>query len=94
MVEAILWKHRTGAPWRDLPESYAAWILVFTRFNRWSKAGIWRSVLDTLRAEADSEWLMIDSTVIRAHQHAAGAKGGPARKPSGVHGADSPQRST
>lgn len=94
IVEAILWKHRTGAPWRDLPESYGPWITVFTRFNRWSKAGIWRSVLDVLRAESDSEWLMIDSTVIRAHQHAAGAKGGSARKPSGVRGVGSPPKFT
>jgi transposase len=93
MVEAILWKHRTGAPWRDLPETYGPWISVFMRFNRWSKAGVWRSVLDVLREEADSEWLMIDATVIRAHQHAAGAKGGPTRKPSGDREEDSRRRS-
>jgi len=73
MIEAILWKHRTGAPWRDLPEEFGPWISVFTRFNRWSKVGLWQTILEALRDEADTEWLMIDATVIRAHQHAAGA---------------------
>ena len=73
MIEAILWKHRTGAPWRDLPEEFGPWISVFTRFNRWSKVGLWQTILEALRDEADTEWLMIDATVIKAHQHAAGA---------------------
>jgi transposase len=87
MIEAILWKHRTGAPWRDVPEEFGPWNSVFTRFNRWSKAGLWQTILEALRIEADTEWLMIDATVIRAHQHAAGAlkkKGYPARD-SGEH---------
>jgi transposase len=90
MIEAILWKHRTGAPWRDVPEEFGPWNSVFTRFNRWSKAGLWQTILEALRIEADTEWLMIDATVIRAHQHAAGAlkkKGYPARD-SGDPGAD------
>ena len=82
IVEAILWKHRTGAPWRDLPESFGSWATVFTRFNRWSRAGVWQAVLEVLRGDADTEWVMLDGTVIRAHQHAAGAKGGPACKAS------------
>jgi len=73
MIEAILWKHRTGAPWRDVPEEFGPWNSVFTRFNRWSKVGLWQTILEALRIEADTEWLMIDATVIRAHQHAAGA---------------------
>ncbi|WP_372342202.1 IS5 family transposase [Geothrix sp. PMB-07] len=77
IVEAILWKHRTGAPWRDLPESFGPWNTVFTRFNRWNRSGVWQRVLEALRGEADCEWVMVDGTVIRAHQHAAGAKGGP-----------------
>ena len=64
MIEAILWKHRTGAPWRDLPEEFGPWISVFTRFNRWSKVGLWQTILEALRDEADTEWLMIDATVI------------------------------
>lgn len=55
IVEAILWKHRTGAPWRDLPESFGLWASVFTRFNRWSRAGVWQAVLEALRGDADTE---------------------------------------
>ena len=96
MIEAILWKHRTGAPWRDLPEEFGPWISAFTRFNRWSKVGLWQTILEALRDEADTEWLMIDATVIRAHQHAAGAvkkKGFPG-KDLEDHGGDFPRRST
>jgi len=96
MIEAILWKHRTGAPWRDLPGEFGSWNSVFTRFNRWSKAGLWQSILEILRGEGDTEWVMIDATIIRAHQHAAGAvkkKGFPA-KGSGDPEVDSRQRST
>lgn len=93
-VEAILWKHRTGAPWRDLPESFGPWASVFTRFDRWSKSGVWQRVLEALRDEADMEWVMLDGTVIRAHQHAAGAKGGAASKDSEGREADSLPRST
>jgi transposase len=93
-VEAILWKHRTGAPWRDLPESFGPWISVFTRFNRWSRAGVWQAVLEVLRGEADTEWVMLDGTVIRAHQHAAGAKGGPARRLSEGREVGSQRKST
>ena len=93
-VEAILWKHRTGAPWRDLPEVFGSWASVFTRFNRWSRAGVWQTILEVLRSEADTEWVMLDGTVIRAHQHAAGAKGGPAHRGSADRGAGSRPKST
>jgi transposase len=76
IVETILWKHRTGAPWRDLPESFGPWNTVFTRFNRWNRSGVWQRVLETVRGEAGCEWVMVDGTVIRAQQHAAGAKRG------------------
>lgn len=74
IVSGIFWKHRTGAPWRDLPEEYGRWKTIYTRFNRWSKRGIFRSILDILitQGESDTEWVMLDGTVIRAHQHAAG----------------------
>src|ERR1700686_2360051 len=83
-LEAILWKHRTGAPWRDLPGEFGSWKSIYCRFNRWSKAGVWQRLLEALRVDADTEWLMIDSSVIRAHQHASGArKGGSKTRHSG-----------
>lgn len=81
-VNAVLWIARTGAPWRDLPERFGNWNSVFQRFNRWSKRGVWGRVMEALGGDADLEWLLIDSTVVRAHQHAAGAeKKGPTAKP-------------
>jgi transposase len=75
-VEAIIWVGRNGARWRALPAQYGHWNSVHRRFRRWSKKGIWQMLFNTLAVNADTEWLMIDSTIIRAHQHAAGAKGG------------------
>jgi transposase len=75
-VEAVMWIGRTGAPWRDLPLGRGKWSSVHKRFIRWSAKDIWQMIFNTLAADADTEWLMIDSTIIRAHQHAAGAKGG------------------
>ena len=75
MVAAILWKHRTGAPWRDLPEDFGPWTSVCTRFNTWSKRGVWQDVLECLRREADCEAVMLDGTMARAHQHSAGQRG-------------------
>jgi transposase len=80
MVSAILWLTRTGAPWRDLPERYGSWKTVYSRFRRWSEQGIWKQVFDALLAEAqhlgELDWELhhIDSTIVRAHQHAAGAR--------------------
>jgi transposase len=75
-VEAVMWIGRTGVPWRDLPLGIGKWSSVHKRFIRWSSKGIWQMIFNTLAADADTEWLMIDSTIVRAHQHAAGAKGG------------------
>jgi len=72
-VDGVLWIARTGAPWRDLPTRYGAWNSVYQRFNRWAKAGVWEQVFERLQ-DPDVEWLMIDTTVVRAHQHAAGQK--------------------
>jgi transposase len=86
VVNAILWKLRTGAPWRDLPERYGPWESVYTRFRRWRLAGVWDRALAAIQAEGDAEgkldWSIhfMDGTVIRAHQHAAGAKGGTLRR--------------
>ena len=75
-VNAVFWIAKTGAPWRDLPARFGKWNSVFQRFNRWSKKGVWQRIAEALGEEADLEWLMIDSTVVRAHQHSAGKKGG------------------
>jgi putative transposase len=75
-VDAVLWLVRSGAPWRDLPEEFGKWNTVFQRFRRWAKKGIWAHIFETLRINPDLECLIIDSTVVRAHQHAAGAQKG------------------
>ena len=73
-VDAVLYRYRAGIPWRDLPERFGDPIKVHTRFSRWSKSGVWQKVFDTLAADADNEYAMIDSTIVRAHQHSAGAQ--------------------
>jgi putative transposase len=81
-VEGVLWIARTGSPWRDLPPVFGAWNSVFTRFNRWSRGGVWRRLFAALSDDPDFEYAIIDSTIVRAHQHAAGAKGGLKIRPS------------
>jgi transposase len=71
-VNAVLWIARTGAPWRDLPERLGPWNSQWRRFDRWAAKGVWGRVLDALR-DPDLEWLILDSTVVRAHPCAAGA---------------------
>ncbi len=75
-IEAVLWICRTGAPWRDLPEDLGNWHTVFTRYNRWSKKGRWEILFSVLSEEADFEYLMIDGSIARVHQH-----GAPQKKP-------------
>ncbi len=75
-INGVMWMARNGASWRSLPAEYGKWSTVDKRFIRWSKNGIWQIIFNTLAVDADTEWLMIDSTIIRAHQHSAGAKGG------------------
>lgn len=71
-IDAVLWSAKTGAPWRDLPARFGKWNSVWRRFDRWSKKGVWRRVFEVLR-DPDLEWMILDSTVVRAHQDAAGA---------------------
>ena len=81
-VEAVLYRYRAGIPWRDLPERFGAWKAVHTRFSRWAQSGVWERVFKTLSMDADNEYAMIDSTIVRAHQHSAGALKKTARRPS------------
>src|SRR5580693_5158324 len=73
-VEAVIWKFRTGVPWRDMPERFGAWKNVHTRFSRWAKKGIWESHFKAVADDPDTEYAMIDATIVRAHQHSAGAR--------------------
>ncbi len=86
-VEAVLWVARTGAPWRDVPEELGNWNSTFRRFSRWSKAGVWESLFKALADDPDFEYVILDSTVVRAHQHSAGAKGGRKVRRSGARAA-------
>jgi transposase len=98
-VNAVLWIGKTGAPWRDLPERFGNWNSVWRRFDRWARTGVWRKVFDALQ-DPDLEWLVLDSTVIRAHPHASGAKkkataaGGSPRRRWAAAGAAGGRRST
>lgn len=84
-VDAVLWIAKTGAPWRDLPERLGNWNSTWRRFDRWCSKGVWARVMAALQDE-DLEWLILDSTVIRAHPAAAGSK------KSGTDPADKPNR--
>ncbi len=101
MLKGILWVLRTGSPWRSIPTRFGSWKTVSSRFYRWQKAGIWDRVLSELQRRADADgrldWSLhfVDSTVVRAHQHAAGAKRGAQRpKRWAVAGVASARRST
>jgi len=88
-VEAVLYRYRAGIAWRDLPERFGDFRVIHTRHMRWSRKGVWEGVFKHLAADADNEYAMIDSTIVRAHQHSAGAKGGIEKKnASGARKAD------
>ncbi len=88
-VEAVLYRYRAGIPWRDLPERFGDWKNVHRRFSRWTQCGVWKRLFQHLAAEADNEYAMIDSTIVRAHQHSAGAQKKSGRtKRSGAPAAD------
>lgn len=99
VVNGILWRLGTGAPWRDLPERYGPWQTVYTRFRRWRLAGVWDRVFAAVQREADAaghvDWSVqfVDGSVVRAHQHAAGAKGGTQRprRSAGARAASPPR---
>ena len=85
-LEAVLWRTRTGSPWRDLPARFGNWNSVFKRFRRWALSGVFEHVFNLLSDEFDFECVFIDGTIVSTHQKAAGARGGPAARASAVPG--------
>ncbi|MFD0509700.1 IS5 family transposase [Streptomyces aureus] len=89
LIDGIRWRTRAGTPWRDVPERYGSWQTVYGLFRRWQRDGTWKHILEQLQARADADGLIawdvsVDSTIARAHQHAAGArKKGSAKEPPG-----------
>ena len=75
-VEAVLWIVRIGAPWRDPPENFGNWNSIFQRFRRWVRSGVFDQLFEALSADADFEYVIVDGTIVRVHQHGSGARGG------------------
>ena len=75
-MEAVLWKARTGCPWRDLPEAFGNWNTAFRRFRDWSQAGVFERIFEAVSDDPDMEYAMIDATIVPVHRHGHGAKGG------------------
>jgi transposase len=80
-VEAVLYRYRAGIPWRDLPARFGDWKNTHKRLRRWCESGVFERIFKALAEDCDNEYMMLDSTIIRAHQHSAGArkKGGSAK---------------
>jgi len=87
-LEAVLWRVRVGGPWRDLPPGFGEWNSVFRRFRRWAQNGVFQRIFEAVSDDPDFEYVLIDGTIISAHQKASGAKGGLSIRPSGVQKAD------
>ena len=87
-VDAVIYRYRTGIPWRDLPERYGAWNPTHKHYRRWCESGVFARIFEMLAGEADNEYVSLDSTSVRAHQHNAGAQKKMARtKRSAAHAA-------
>lgn len=80
-LEAVLWIVRTGAPWRDLPDHFGNWHRVYVRYNRWSHKGHWEKIFSQLSQDKDLEYLMVDGSITRVHQHGAPKKVSKKNKP-------------
>ncbi|SLM02649.1 transposase [Actinoplanes sp. SE50/110] len=95
VLNGIVWKIRSGAPWRDVPARYGSWKSIYTRFRRWALNGTFTKMLTAAHAAADAnadiDWLVsVDSTIVRAHQHAAGAKRGARKRINRITPSDDP----
>jgi transposase len=90
VMNAIFYVLRTGMPWRDLPERYGPYTTAYNRFNRWSRRGIWKQIFDTLASKSRDSLHLIDSTIVKAHRAASGAKGGRKIKRSASAAAGAP----
>lgn len=93
IMNAIFYVLRTGMPWRDLPERYGPYTTAYNRFNRWSRRGIWKHIFDTLAAKSRDSLYLIDSTIVKAHRAASGAKGGSKTRRSGSVAVVAPRKS-
>jgi transposase len=71
--EKLLYRYRAGIPWRDLPERFGDWKIVHQRFSRWAKSGVFERIFKQLASDHDNEYMMINATIVRAHQHSAGS---------------------
>ena len=87
-LEAVLWRVRTGLPWRYLPADFGNWNSGFRRFRRWAESGVFERIFKEISGTPDFEYAMIDGTIVQAHQKASGAKGGLKIKPSDARVAD------
>ena len=76
-IDAVLYRAKTGMPWRDLPERFGPWKSVYNRFSNWAKKGHWATIFKELQLEVDETGSIVDGSVVRAHQDASGGKGGP-----------------
>lgn len=86
-VDAVLWLARTASPWRDLPAEFGKWTAVHARFRRWAISGVWEGLFNVLADDPDFEYVLIDSSICKAHADATGAKGGLKLKPSDARAA-------
>ncbi len=86
-LESVLWRVRTGSPWRDLPLLFGNWNSAFRRFHRWACRGVFERLFEALSEEPDFEYALIDGTIVSVHQKASGARGGLKIRPSGDRGA-------
>jgi transposase len=91
VINGILWRIRTGTPWRDLPQRYGNWKTVYGRHRRWSADGTWQRIADALGIDADTgegaQWTVgVDSSSVRVHQHAAGARRRPPKETDSKRG--------